>query len=95
MAYVLAVKITAAVGEEAQLRRGLEQITRLTRQEEGCTMFLLHRDTSDPHVFFIYEHFVDRTAHDAHMQTHHFKNIAEVEIMPRAASFELTELELL
>ena len=95
MAYVLAVKITAAAGDEEELHRWLKQITALTRQEDGCTMFVLHRDISDPHVFFIYEHFVDRAAHDAHLETDHFKNIAEVEIMPRAAKFELTELELL
>jgi quinol monooxygenase YgiN len=93
MAYVLAVKITAAPGDEDRLGESLRRITTLTRQEDGCMLFLLHRDKSDQRVFFIYERFTDRNAHDAHLETEHFKNIAEVEIMPRAAGFELTELE--
>jgi quinol monooxygenase YgiN len=71
----------------------LKRITALTRQEDGCMLFLLHRDKSDHRVFFIYERFTDRSAHDAHVETEHFKDIAEVEIMPRAAAFELTELQ--
>jgi quinol monooxygenase YgiN len=93
MAYVLAVKITAAPGDEDRLCESLRRITALTRQEAGCMLFLLHRDKSNQRVFFIYERFTDRSAHDAHLETEHFKHIAEVEVMPRAAGFELTELE--
>lgn len=95
MPYVLVVKFTSLPGEEEAMQHWLSKHTAATRQEEGCLAFLLHRDKSDPQVFFIYEQYVDRAAHQAHTQTEHFKRFAEAEIQPRAALFELTELELL
>jgi len=95
MPYVLVVKFVAAPGEEEALEHWLRQHTEATVKEPGCLAFLLHRDTSDPRTFVIYEQYVDRAAHTAHTQTEHFKKFAETEIRPRAAVFELTELELL
>ena len=94
MPFVLAVQMTAKEGEEEMLRDWLVKITALTRKEPGCLSFLLHQDPAEPRKFFIYEQFVDRDAHAAHLQTDHFHEIAEVEIMPRV-EFELRELELL
>jgi quinol monooxygenase YgiN len=95
MPYVLAVKFTAAPGDEERLEHWLRKHTAATQKEEGCITFLLHRDMSDPRVFWIYEQYVDKVAHEAHTKTEHFKNIAEKELQAYAAGFELIELDLL
>lgn len=38
----------------------------LTRREEGCLIFEVHRDPDKPNIFRIYEEFVDQTAFEAH-----------------------------
>ncbi len=94
MAYVLAVTLRAREGQQERVRELLGTIVKLTREEEGCVSFLLHRDIADSRSFFVYEHFVDRAAHEAHTRTDHFKNIIEPDLMP-LVEFEMRELELL
>jgi len=90
--FALAVTMTAHEGEVDTVRELLTEMNELTRAEDGCISLLLHRDLGDPRVFFIYEQWVDRAAHAAHLQTDHFKNLAEAQILPRV-DFELQELE--
>jgi quinol monooxygenase YgiN len=92
MTYALAVKLTADEGDEEAVQAALLRVCELSRAEAGCLAFRPHRAVDDPRVFFVYEHFVDRAAHTAHTQTDHFREIVEVEIMPRT-TFEMLELE--
>ena len=94
MTYALAVTLTANEGEEEVLAAALDRVCELSRQEEGCITMVPHRDLENPRVFFVYEQFVDKDAHAAHTRTDHFRDIVEVEIMPRS-SFEMRELKLL
>jgi len=94
MTYALAVKLTANEGQEDAVAAALIEVCARSREEEGCLTMVPHRDLDDPRVFFVYEQFVDKAAHQAHTQTDHFLNIVEVEIMPRS-SFEMRELETL
>jgi quinol monooxygenase YgiN len=90
--FALAVTMRVHDGEEQRVEELLEEMNRLTRAEEGCLFLLLHRDLGEPGTFFIYEQWVDRDAHRAHLETDHFKNIAEAELLPRV-DFEVQELE--
>ena len=92
MPFCLAVTMTAKEGEEEAVAMWLVKAAEATRTEPGCIMFLIHRDPADSRLFFIYEQFVDRAAHGAHLQTVHFKEIAEAEIMPRI-EIKLWEIE--
>ena len=92
MTYALAVTLTANEGEEDAVHAALTRVCALSREEAGCLGMTPHRDLADPRVFFIYEQFVDKAAHAAHTRTDHFRDIVEVEIMPRS-SFAMRELE--
>jgi quinol monooxygenase YgiN len=92
MTYALAVKLTAKDGQEEAVEASLLRVCELSRAEDGCLAFVPHRSLTDPRVFFVYEHFVDKDAHAAHTLTDHFRDVVEVEIMPRV-DFEMLEVE--
>ena len=43
-----------------------------TRAEPGCRMYVVHRSTTDPRRFFLYEQYDDLAALDAHRASPHF-----------------------
>ncbi len=44
-----------------------------TRREPGCRMYEVHRSTTDPLQYFLYEQYDDQAALDTHRATPHFE----------------------
>jgi quinol monooxygenase YgiN len=94
MTFVLAVKMTVNEGvDPEEVLPFLKEMMALSNEEPGCLSMVLHRDISDPRVFFVYESFDEKASHTLHTQTDHFKRIAEAEITPRV-EFDMQELEI-
>ena len=75
MAYVLAVTWTAKPGNEAEIRRILEELGAASRQEPGVITYTTHVDPENPREFFIYEKYHDESGLEAHQETAHFKKL--------------------
>lgn len=75
MAFVIAVTWEAAPGQEDQVADILFKLQSASLAEPGVTEFSIHRDLENPAVFFLYEVYPDRAAHETHMQTDHFKSL--------------------
>jgi quinol monooxygenase YgiN len=88
------VKITAKEGEEERVREGLGRLVAPTRAEDGCLVFEVHQDVADPRVFSIYEQWRDEAAHDAHVLTDHFRDLAKAEVIDHSDPMESRVLEL-
>jgi quinol monooxygenase YgiN len=57
-------------------------LTKHTRGEPGCRMYLAHRSTTDPRRFFLYEQYDDQTALDAHRAAPHFEQYVKECLLP-------------
>jgi quinol monooxygenase YgiN len=68
----VAVTYLIQAGQEARAVGHFQALTKATRSEAGCRMYLVHRSTGDPRKFFIYEQYDDQPALDAHRATPHF-----------------------
>jgi quinol monooxygenase YgiN len=64
--------IQAKQGEESAVQQTCEACVGPTRQEAGCEMYVLQRDTQNPSLFVFVEHWKSRHALEQHMQTRHF-----------------------
>jgi len=67
----------------------IELFTKLapeTRREPGCRMYEVHRSTTNPRQFFLYEQYQDQAALDAHRAAPHFEKYA------KNGLFELIEI---
>jgi quinol monooxygenase YgiN len=95
MTAVWYVKITAKEGEEARVRDGLGRLVAPTRAEDGCLVFEVNQDLADPRVFTIYEQWRDEAAHDAHVRTDHFRDLAKAEVIDRSEPMESRTLALI
>jgi quinol monooxygenase YgiN len=73
---VLAVTWIAKPGRQSNAERLFRQLTKASRQEPGCLIYVVHRHSDDPSHFFIYEQYKDEAALEAHRQTSHFLEIA-------------------
>jgi autoinducer 2-degrading protein len=69
----VAVTYVIQPGREDQAIRLFRELTRQTRAEPGCRMYLAHRSTTDPRRFFLYEQYDDQAALDAHRAAPHFE----------------------
>jgi quinol monooxygenase YgiN len=65
--------IQAKQGQENAVQQACESCVDPTRQEAGCDMYVLHRDSQDPSLFVFVEHWKSESALSQHMQTPHFK----------------------
>lgn len=50
----------------------------VTRLEEGCIKYDLHRDLENDKVFWFYEHWKDSETHSKHMNSSHLKEYMEL-----------------
>ncbi len=73
---VLAVTWIAKAGQEERAADLFRELTRESRKEPGCAMYVVHRRRDDPRQFFIYEQYRDDAALEAHRQSPHFQRIA-------------------
>jgi (4S)-4-hydroxy-5-phosphonooxypentane-2,3-dione isomerase len=81
---VLAVTWRAKTGDDKRAQEIFSILTRESRQEPGCLMYVVHRHKTDMRRFFIYEQYKDEAALEAHRNTPHFLKYAKDEL-PRIA----------
>jgi quinol monooxygenase YgiN len=68
----VAVTYVIQPGREDDAVALFRQMIGPTRAEPGCRMYLVHRSTTDPRTFFLYEQYDDPAALDAHRASEHF-----------------------
>jgi quinol monooxygenase YgiN len=72
MMICVAVTYVVKPGHEAEAAELFRKLTGYTRAEPGCRMYLVHRSTTDPRRFFLYEQYTDQAALEAHRAAPHF-----------------------
>jgi quinol monooxygenase YgiN len=83
-------RITARPGLEEELQRKLLALIPLTRCEEGCIMYRLHRSTEIPGLFLFYENWRSRRDLDDHLATPYLQEFLGQADRLLAAPVELT-----
>jgi quinol monooxygenase YgiN len=78
----VAVTYVIKSGAEAQAVDLFGKLTEATRAEPGCRFYQVHRSTTDPRRFFIYELYDDQAALDAHRAAPHFAEYATGGLFP-------------
>lgn len=73
---VIAVRFRAKSGQEAALRTALLELAAHSRGEDGCLAYLPAVSPEDPATFFLYEHWRDAHALQAHRETDVFERLA-------------------
>ncbi|QDV35103.1 putative quinol monooxygenase [Tautonia plasticadhaerens] len=68
----VAVTYVVKEGREGDAVALFRELIPPTRAEPGCRMYLVHRSTTDPRRFFLYEQYDDAAALDAHRASPHF-----------------------
>ena len=70
------VRMTFRSDDREEIHQILRELTRLSRQEEGCVSYIPHIVESDPDTIVIYEQYRDEAAAEAHRATPHFAKYA-------------------
>ncbi len=70
------VRLTFRSDDRDEIHQILRELTRLSRQEEGCVSYIPHVVESDPDTIVIYEQYRDEAAAEAHRATPHFAKYA-------------------
>ena len=78
----VAVTYIIKAGHEGRAVELFRELTGPTREEPGCRMYLVHRSTTDPRKFFLYEQYDDQAALDAHRASEHFARYATGGLFP-------------
>lgn len=66
--------ITAKADKVDLVQAELEKLIGLTRAEEGCLQYDLHRDNENPAHFMFYENWASRELWQQHMDQPHLKD---------------------
>lgn len=78
----VAVTYVIKSGHESEAVELFGRLTGPTRAEPGCRMYLVHRSTTEPRKFFLYEQYDDQAALDAHRASEHFAHFAVGGLFP-------------
>ena len=70
------VRMTFRSDDRDEIHQILRELTRLSRQEEGCVSYIPHSVESDPDTIVIYEQYRDESAAEFHRGTPHFAKYA-------------------
>ena len=70
------VRLTFRSDDREEIHQILRELTRLSRQEEGCVSYIPHSVESDPDTIVIYEQYRDEAAAEFHRATPHFAKYA-------------------
>ena len=70
------VRMTFRSDDRDEIAQILRELTRLSRQEEGCVSYIPHTVESDPDTVVIYEQYRDEAAAEHHRATPHFAKFA-------------------
>lgn len=65
----IVARVRAKSGRENEVYRELSALVPLTRGEDGCICYLLHRSQDDPAQFCFYERWRSRSDLDEHLAT--------------------------
>jgi quinol monooxygenase YgiN len=82
MAYVVSAKWRARPGKEARLLEICREMTEPSRAEPGNRFYQAQRSVEDPQLFYLYEHYDDEAAYQAHMDSEHFTRLVKNEAIP-------------
>jgi quinol monooxygenase YgiN len=78
----VAVTYLIKPGREDEAIALFRQLIGPTRAEPGCRMYVVHRSTTEPRKFFLYEQYDDQAALDAHRASPHFDRYAKGGLFP-------------
>ena len=70
------VRMTFRSDDRDEIVRILRELTRLSRQEDGCVSYIPHFVEGDPNMILIYEQYRDEAAAEYHRATPHFAKYA-------------------
>jgi quinol monooxygenase YgiN len=70
------VRLTFRSDDRDDIHQILRELSRLSRQEEGCVTYIPHIVESDPDTIVIYEQYRDEAAAEFHRSTPHFAKYA-------------------
>lgn len=70
------VRMTFRTDDRDEIHQILRELTRLSRQEEGCVTYIPLAVESDPDTVVIYEQYRDEAAAEHHRGTPHFAKYA-------------------
>lgn len=82
MAFICSATWTAKDGEAETVRSALEQLAPASRSEAGNLYYQPYQDPEQPHIFRIFEVYVDEDAFKAHAEYDHFKTWALGQAIP-------------
>lgn len=92
---VIVARAEVQPGQTDAYIRLAKELETLSRREDGCIAYTLHRSTDDPSVFVVIEQWIDRQAIEAHNASEHFRRIVpQLGAMRRSGTVEhLTVVE--
>ncbi|MEM6689472.1 MAG: putative quinol monooxygenase [Planctomycetota bacterium] len=70
----IVANIKAKAEHVETVKAELEKLIPITRAEEGCLQYDLHRDNDDPSHFLFYENWESRELWQTHMNNQHLKD---------------------
>jgi quinol monooxygenase YgiN len=70
------VRMTFRSDDHDEIVQILRELTRLSRQEDGCVSYVPHFVESDPNTIVIYEQYRDEAAAEHHRTMPHFAKYA-------------------
>jgi quinol monooxygenase YgiN len=70
------VRMTFRSDDRDEITQILRELTRFSRQEDGCVSYISHFVESDPDTMVIYEQYRDEAAVEYHRATPHFAKYA-------------------
>lgn len=73
---VIAVRFRAKPGRDDDLRRTLLALAEHSRSEDGCIAYAPAESPETPGTFFLYEHWRDEEALEAHRRTAAYRRLA-------------------
>lgn len=83
MTFAVVARYTCAPEDVSEIRSRLMAMREHTLQEPANLAYVVHQDAEDPHIFLLYEQYLDRSGFDAHAQTPHFAEHIAGFIRPR------------
>jgi quinol monooxygenase YgiN len=70
------VRMKFKTEDREEILQDLRELTRLTRQEDGCVSYVPHFVESDPDTIVIYEQYRDEQGVEFHRGSEHFARFA-------------------
>ncbi|PVZ63456.1 putative quinol monooxygenase [Pelagibaculum spongiae] len=70
----IVANITAKSDKVELVKKELEKLIDITRQEEGCINYDLHQDNQNPAHFMFYENWQSRELWQIHMSNQHLQD---------------------